>query len=529
MTAKQRLMVNSASGLVERFANLAVQIWLYQYLIKRISPAEYSLYPVVTALLVFVPPLLAVLTSGLGRDTVEAHARNDDHRVTEITSTIFPVLLAAALGLALLALVAAKYLSSILKIAPQDLSEARLMVLLLFGSLSLRLIQVPFGVGLYVREKFVLLNVLNIAYTIIRVGLLFGLLLGAGPRVLWVVVASVGSDVAALLVSTVLSLRALPALRFRFDCIRWELLPGLMAFGFWNMIGSIGAAIRRSSDLVILNWFATPIDVNTFQLACLADNQIDSVLSKIEEPLLPHMVARHATGGPTALRALFMRGGRYNLWATLFVAAPLVVFRHELWSLYLGSKLKVYEDAPIVMVLLLVRYWIEMPIYLIGQVAYAMNRMRAISLMVVGATITNLITTIYLVHVLRMGAVGSALGTLISVLIWSLFVAWMYSLKLLGLEFWPWFKAVVWRGALPSAVAGLFALGWRHLVEPETVPALLFAIALVALVYVFSILLFCVDQIEIREFKDLLAKLRSQGAYGLAARMLKSTILVTEK
>ena len=197
MTAKQRLMVNSASGLVERFANLAVQIWLYQYLIKRISPAEYSLYPVVTALLVFVPPLLAVLTSGLGRDTVEAHARNDDHRVTEITSTIFPVLLAAAIGLALLALVAAKYLGSILKIAAQDLSEARLMVLLLFGSLSLRLIQVPFGVGLYVREKFVLLNGLNIAYTIIRVGLLFGLLLGAGPRVLWVVVASVGSDVSA--------------------------------------------------------------------------------------------------------------------------------------------------------------------------------------------------------------------------------------------------------------------------------------------------------------------------------------------
>ena len=53
MKTKRRLMANSASGLAERFVNLLVQVWLYQYLIKRISLEEYSVYPVVTALLVF--------------------------------------------------------------------------------------------------------------------------------------------------------------------------------------------------------------------------------------------------------------------------------------------------------------------------------------------------------------------------------------------------------------------------------------------------------------------------------------------
>lgn len=38
MITKRRLMANSGSGLVERFVNLLVQVWLYQYLIKRISP-----------------------------------------------------------------------------------------------------------------------------------------------------------------------------------------------------------------------------------------------------------------------------------------------------------------------------------------------------------------------------------------------------------------------------------------------------------------------------------------------------------
>ena len=512
MSNKRRFIANSASGLAERIVNIFVQIWLYQYLIKRISPEEYSLYPVVTALLVFAPPLLVVLTSGLFRDTMEAHAREDDQRVIEITSTLFPLLLAAAVVSALLTVITTIYLDSILKIAPQNLYEARLMVVLLLGSLSLRLVLIPFGVGLFVRQKFVVLNSLTIIQTIIRVGLLFVLLFGVGPRVLWVVVASVVADVSILIVTTVLSVRALPTLRFRRDCIRWALLPNLLSFGFWNMMGSIGAMIRKSSDMLILNWYATPIDVNTFQLASLTDNQIDSVLSKMQEPLLPHMVAVHTTGGPASLRSLFIRGGRYSLWATLLVATPLIAFRQQLWALYLGSKLEVYKAVPFVMLLLLVRYWIEMPIHLIGQVGYAMNRVRGLSLIVIASSICNLAVTIYFVHHLRMGAVGSAAGTLVAVVIWSLFVAWKYSLYLAGLKFGPWFKEAVWRGIVPSLIAGVVGWGLNRVVPPSTIFELLVAAAVVSAVYVFSIILFCLDKDEYGQLKGVLARFWSQDS-----------------
>lgn len=513
MTIARRLMANSISGLVERSLNLFVQVWLYQYLVKSISPEEYSLYPVVTALLVFVPPLMVVLTSGLLRDTVEAHARNDDQRVTEITSTVFPVLLAAALGLALLALVVTKYLYSILNIALADLWEARLMAVLLFGSLALRLLLIPFSVGLYVRQKFVLANTLTMLQTVIRVVLLLVLLLGAGPRVLWVVVATVAADAAIIVVTTVLSVRALPALRFRVDCIRWELLSTLMTFGFWNMIGSIGAMIRKSSDLLILNRFATPIDVNVFHLASLTDNQIDAALDKTMEPLAPHMVAVHSTSGRGALQTLCTRGSRYYMWAALLVTTLLIAFRQELWSRYLGSQLEVYASVPLVMVLLLARYWIEGPVCLIGTAAYAMHRMRTLSILVIASSVSNVAITVYFVRFLHMGAVGSALGTLISTSIWGMFAMWKFSLNLLGLEFGVWFKAAVWQGALPSVVAGLFALGWRHWLQPNTIPELVLAGAIVACVYALTILLFCLDEDEYRQLEYLFAKLSSQKVF----------------
>lgn len=519
MTTTRKLVANSASGLAGRFVNLFVQIWLYQYLIKRISPQEYSLYPVVMALMIFVPPLLVVLTAGLVRNTVEAHARNDDQRVTEITSTLFPILLASAFVLILVGLAATKYLDIILKIDPQYLYEARLMVALLFGSLALHVASLPFSVGLYVRQKFVLLNTLGGLQTITRAALLFVLLLGLGPRVLWVVVAAVVPDVIVVFTTLILSFRALPTLRFRFACIRWGLLPDLMSFGFWSMITSLGGMIRRSSDLLILNRFATAVDIDTFHLASLSNNQIDAAMQKLNEPLTPHMVELHATGEHKALQRFCIRGGRYGLWATLLVATVLIGFRHQLWSLYLGSKLGVFADVPVVMVLLLAHYWIDAPAYYLGKAAYAMGRIRTLSLLITGSSIFNVGITIYFVHFRHMGAIGSAIGTLIAVLV---FAPWIikHCLNLVGLKFGPWLRSAVGRGIVPSIIAGLFAWAVDLWMNPETIWQLLLALSAVSSIYVLSILLFCVDEQERSWLKHLLARFSSRTVYkALASRI----------
>jgi O-antigen/teichoic acid export membrane protein len=509
-TSKRKLMANSASGLAERFVNLFVQVWLYQYLIKRISPEEYSLYPVVTALLVFVPPLTIILTAGLSRSSVEAHARDEHRRVTEITSTVFPMLLGTAFALLGLGLLVTRYLDSIVKIAPQDLFEGRLMAILLFGSLSLRVALLPFSVGLYIRQRFVLTNSLIMVQTLIRVTLLFVLLLGVGPRVIWVVVSAVSADVPILLITTFISVRSVPSLRFRFTHIRWELLRELMATGFWNMISSIGILIRKSSDLLVLNRFASAIDVNTFHLASITDNQLDSALGKIIEPMAPHMVSLQATGGPKALQGLYLRGTRYCMWAALFVATPLVAFRQQLWSHYLGATLQTYAAVPIVMVLLLARYWVEPPLFFIGIASYATNRMKPLSLLVIGTSIFNVAITVYFVYYLKMGAIGSALGTLIAVLIWDPLTYWLFGLPLLEMKFLQWLKGAIWVGILPSLTAGLFAAAWNYGVQPDTIPKLILATALTCAVFVLSIVLFCLGEDERRYIRQVLAKVNPQ-------------------
>lgn len=505
-------MANSASGLAERFLNLFVQVWLYQHLIKRISPEEYSLLPVVGALLVFVPPFLVILTSGLSRFSVEAHAKGDHERVTQITSTMFPVLSGAALAILMLMLVVTKYAGVLLKIPAGHLSEARLMMVLMLGMLALQITLLPFQVGLYVRQKFVVSNGLVMAQTVIRTALLFALLYGAGTRIIWVVISNSVADLFSILAVTTLSVRALPELRFRRDHIRWELLRSLMTFGVWNMLINIGAMIQKSSDLLILNRFGTTVDVDTFHLASLTDNQIDAGVQKIMDPVLPHMVTLHATEGVASLQRFTTRAGRYAMWAALFVATPLLVFRQQIWSHYLGSKLQIYSAVPAVMVLLLARFWLGSPVRLLGMATYATNRMRTLSLMVIASAITNVGITMYFVYYRHMGAVGSAAGTLVAAVIWLPLNTWELCIRALKFDFAYWFRGAFIRGIVPGLIALLFGIAWTRFMRPESIPELLLGIAIVATVYLLSILVFCLDEDERRQAKQLFAKVFLQSS-----------------
>ena len=90
--SKKLVLINSASSLVTRVLNISVLIWLQQYLLKRITPEEYSLLPVIYSVMMFAPLITTILTGGLGRYIVVAYAKHDDNRVTQIVSTMFPIL-----------------------------------------------------------------------------------------------------------------------------------------------------------------------------------------------------------------------------------------------------------------------------------------------------------------------------------------------------------------------------------------------------------------------------------------------------
>lgn len=450
--SKRLLLINSASSIATQLLSITVLIWLQQYLLKRISPDEYQLLPLLYSIMVFAPLVTTILTGGLGQYIVEAYAKSDDARITQIVSTMFPILCAAGAMFLLIGCALAWFIGDVLTIAPEYIWDARTMMAILMFSTAIRLPFAPFGVGLFVRQKFVLQNIIGLCSELFRLTVLFTLLFGVSTRVLWVVVASAAADMLALTVQTVYSVRYLPALRYHKSSTCWSIARAITSFGGWTFVNSLFGTILRAADPIILNRLATPVDVTSFYIGSLPVRQFQSLYSaSIPAMLSPVIISLSASDQHARLKSLFLRIGRYSVWVSLLFATPLAVTSTDVMRLYAGES---YGAAAIVMLLLLAYFPTAYASVLLWPIASAQLMVKSLAWRSAIENSLNLALTLYLVGALHMGAIGSALSSVLCVYVCHLVLWWPFAFRLLRLNLREIFSETIYPGLLPALGSG---------------------------------------------------------------------------
>ena len=451
--SKRLVLVNSLSAIVNRLLSLGVVLWLHQHLVRRVSAEEYGLYSVMIALITFVPFVTMVLAGGMARFVTEAYARNDTRRVTQIVSTMLPLCLASGALLLTAGLVLSWKIDLLLNVDPQNLGDARLMFGILVLLTSVRLALTPYKLGLHVRQKFLWTHAIWLAAELLKYGVMFALLFGAGTRVLWVVAAAIPATLLDQSLSCALSRRLLPELRFQRAEVRWELVRPILSFGGWTLLNRGVVILREALTFLILNRFATPVQVTSFGLGAMVDTRLRRNATLPLVTVSPALTAMHATRQDERLRRSYFRLGRYFLWVLLLVAAPLVVYRVELWSLYLGPSFSKYEPTTAVMALLLCRVVLLFCQPPLQVVAGAKGKMRALGLGSFVIEAATVALTLYLVVGRDMGAVGAAASAALVTMIGAPIVYWRLGLRMTSSSSAIWMRESVVPGVLPALVA----------------------------------------------------------------------------
>lgn len=501
--SKKLVLINSASSVVAMVLNISVLIWLQQYLIKRISPEEFSLLPVIMSVMLFEPLITTVLTGGLGRFITVAYARGDDGEVTRIVSTMFPILCLAGLALLVGGLVLAWHIGSILNIVPERLSDARIMLALLVCIAAIRLPAAPFGSGFMVRQKLMLQDMIDMGCQLVRLAVLFSLLFGVSTRVLWVVVASVSSELLKLMITVPISMRLVPAQRVRASAIHWPLVPELTSYGGWSFVNEIANTIKNAMDPLLLNRFASPVDVACFHVGGLGPRQLGMLAAPLARPLIPVFAGLYATGDTVRMRNTYLRMCRYRTWPILLVAAPAIVFSSDFMRLYIGEK---YAMAgPVMALLIAARLVVDLnsPTRII---AGACGALRGFALRQVATHSLNLALTLWLVVCLGKGALGSALATLAATAVLEPLLMWPFGWRLAETTLAVWLK----EAAIPSLLPAVPAIGlclflkaifgvpsWAHLIGYS---------GLAAAVYVVFLARYCLRDQDRLDVRSLIAK-----------------------
>ena len=490
IVSERLVAVNAASSLGARLLNASVLLWMYQYLLSRVSHGEFAVYAVLMAVMAFAPLFFSVFTGGVSRYIVEAYALDMPELVAEIASSILPLLGAASAAFMLVGLLVAAFIDHILKIAPGMEHTAQLMLCLLAANYALQMVTLPYTTGFHVRQRYVELNSLGIARDVFRIILLVTLLVGIGPSVLWVVVATVIADQAHLAVVLFRSRRLLPDIRFKRELFRWATGRKLISFGLWTTLGQVAIMMVTSAGILILNAYGTALDVTVYHLGATAFRQIESAVGLAAFPLLPALTAMHSLSDWGRLKRTILRGGRYGLWVSLFVACPAAFYSREFVQLYLGSG---FADAALVLTLFMAVFLFLGPTSLLPMLAMASARVRDYHLAFFVTSLLGLLLSLYLVTVQGLGAFGVALSLLIVTGGSRLLYFWPLQLRLTGASWSDFRSNVLFRGMLPALVASMVWMALDRLLPPENWSALILSICIGAAVYVLTLFQFCLD------------------------------------
>jgi O-antigen/teichoic acid export membrane protein len=506
--SKRLVLVNSTSTVLARVLNVSVVLWLQQHLLRRVSEEEYVLLPVLMAVILLLPLFTSVLTSGLGRFIVTAYARDDERGITQIVSTMFPLLVAAAVVLLAAGALFIRHVDRILAIAPTQVRDARIMMALLLLSVALRLPCAPFSVGLYVRQKFMLESLLVVGAELLRLALLAALLLGVSTRVLWVVVANVTAELGLITALVFFSRRLVPPLRVRVREMQWGRARELLSFGGWNFLGLVAWRLQYTMIPLILNQLASPVDLVVYHVGTLPRRQIDQWTDPMAAPLYPVVTGMHASGAQQRIASVYLRGGRLALWTVLVAATPAILYAPLVMRLYLGSA---YGEAAPVMALTLASLFLAGGTWLMWQVANATARVRATGLYALTTQLATCGATLYAVHWLHWGGIGAALAGFLVGAVAVVGVGWPLGLRLAGVKFETWVRQTLLPGLLPACLAAPVWLALDWLVRPQSWAALALCTAAGAACYLAVLVTLCLEPSDRADVATLLTRVRRRA------------------
>jgi O-antigen/teichoic acid export membrane protein len=385
--------------------------------------------------------------------------------------------------------------------------DVSLMVILLFLSFSVNIALSPFGIGLHVKEKFVLHNVIRLTGEIARIITLLVLLFFVSTKVLWVVVATSFGSIVTLLIRILFSRRSLPFLKFRPSYFSLKLARELLTFGSWNSVHAAAMALKYNTDVLILNRLSSPLNVTCSYLGRLFQKQANAGWEFVRVSLNPSLTALHTLGRESSLKSAYLRGGRYALWFTLFFAVPLIIFSEEIIVLYVGHD---YLPAALVMTILMLTTPFEYGNVMIVGIARARGDMKTVALCTLLAQIINMILTILVVYHTGMGAIGAAAATAFVTVFFEPLMMWPLGFRLANVTLNEFLEKTLKPGLIPSVMTAIVLVSLKIFFLPYSWLSLFLCASTGGVVYGCVLYAFCFQPVDKRDIEAIVKQFKQR-------------------
>lgn len=386
--------------------NTLVGLAYTPYMLRCLGQNEYGLYSLVASIIAY----LTILDFGFGnaivRYTAKFRAEGKKKEQWEMFGMFLIVysfigLIAIGGGLALYFNIDALFDRTM---TDSDLSQARIMMLLLTFNLAFTFPLSIFGSIITAYENFVFQRLVNIFRIIFSTGVLV-LVLAIGFKAVALVVVQTAFNLLTLIINLIYCKKKLK-IKVVFGKFNWPFVKEISVYSFWIFLNAIMDKIYWGTGQFVLGAISGTVAVAIFSVAILLQQMYMTFSTAISSVLLPKVTAMVAhSKSDKELSELFIRTGRIQCLIMSFILCGFIVFGHRFIEIWAGP---IYADSYIITLIFFCSLFIPL-IQTIGiSILQARNQMKFRSLLYLGISLISLVFQIVFAE--YFGAIGCSMA-----------------------------------------------------------------------------------------------------------------------
>jgi len=428
-------------GLVNVFFSLSSRLLLIPIMLHYLTRSEFGLYQLIGALAGYLALVDFGISGTLTRFIAEYQALNDRVRQDNVFAMCiiiysFISAIIIAIGCLLYHNLGAIFSKSL---SLNEMADAKVMFIILLGSICATLLGRAFVGVLAGHERFVFSRVTDSVCMLAKVGVVAAVLC-MGHRAIGIVVAEAFVNIVILILNAGYAFIVLN-IRFKLHYWDWTLFSEVLRFAFWTFLAAVVLQINFRLGTFVLGVMTTTSMVGIYAIALQINtlyNLAPSTISSVFLPQIIRLVVDEADGAQ--LTRAIIGPSRYQLMLLGCILVGFILFGRQFIRLWAGDG---YVDAWATALFILVPVTIPLCQNTILSVLYAKMLNRARALITLAFAVIGGLGAVFLIH--TFGLYGPAIATGLVLLVGHGLVMNIYYHNCVGLDMWLFFKKVTER------------------------------------------------------------------------------------
>jgi O-antigen/teichoic acid export membrane protein len=481
--------------------NTLIALIYTPFMLRIMGQSEYGLYSLVASIISY----LTVLDLGFGNAIIVYTSKyramgkyEEEKKLHGMFFIIFCIIavVAGIGGLILYFNVDNLFGNSMTSI---ELSKAKVMMLILTFNLVITFVFSIYSSIITAYEKFVFQKVVSIIRSLLNPIIMLPLLF-MGYRSITMTIVITILNVAMLLLNYFYCKKKLN-INIKFSGFDKVLFKEIIGYSFWIFLSVIVDKANWSVDQFILGAISGTVAVSIYSVASQINQLFINLSTSISGVLLPKMSKMVANGENRLLSDEFIKIGRLQYLIIFLMASCLVLFGKEFIILWAGDN---YVTSYYVTIILVLPASIPLIQNLGLSIMQAMNKFKFRAITTFFMAIFNIIISIFLAK--QYGAIGSAIGTAIALIICNCIIMNIYYKKEIKLDIGRFWQNIL-KMTLPFIVPIVLILLFEYFCKLSGILSIVVYGMIYFVMYIFVAYKFVMDEYEKNLFNNILIKL----------------------